>query len=110
MCYRCEVCKRVVGAKQPKRTYALTRLVPCQVRTSAGMVRGEREEIEQEIPVCHPCQLLLENGLSLAVLRKRYETEDIVMPTPKPVNALADKVVSKWRTNPTNGGLGLDHV
>lgn len=59
MSYNCEVCHTHVPARSPRRVYAVQR----------NLIN--RSEIQREIPVCSGCLMLLEGGLSLAVLQRR---------------------------------------
>lgn len=76
MCYRCDVCRRVVPAGSPRRTWTVTRIVGTTTSyPNLFPVRtGGRSEIAAEIPVCGSCSGALADGVPLAELRRaRHE-------------------------------------
>ena len=65
MCYRCGVCREIVPPSMSQRRHIVSRVVvdPCTIR-------GERTEIEEEIPVCASCDTNL-RSMTLDALRRR---------------------------------------
>lgn len=82
MCYRCQICDRVVPAGVARRThviyrdkdYARANVIPSRPSPFFKLsVPNVGREIDREMAVCHDCFGELEAGLDLAVLQRSVQ-------------------------------------
>lgn len=95
MCYRCGVCRVVVGPREPRRLHRIYRTIEQQVWAPVGSTRKlktvQRKEIAREVAVCSKCETrlgwvplaaLLQTEAPAPVRKRDVEPAPAVVPAP----------------------------